>query len=129
MTKSKSGLTLTDRKFRNAEIVRLRAELKMPYKDIAAELQISTGVVTAVLKSERSAGRMPVKADKVHPYTWIIDRAKVNGSRGGKLSDVCEIIGLEGTQWIWNNRTKGLSFSEMIGVIAKDYYLDSIDEE
>jgi hypothetical protein len=116
------------KKFRNAEICRLRTEFKMPYKQISHLLGCTHGVVTCVLKSERAAGRCLRRSEGANPFSFILDRSKTNGMTAGKISTICEILGLEATQWIWKTRPEGMTFAEAIGVICKDAYLEHLDE-
>lgn len=122
----KRKFPLVDTRQRNIDIIRMRNEGK-PYKVIARELNCTTHVVTAVLKKLRLALRTdPVEYNS---YTYILDRAKPLGQKGGRVSELCAVLGIDAVKWVWKNRVEDLNFAENIGLIVKDAYLEATDDK
>ena len=124
MTKSK--YSFVDKTQRNKDIIELRNK-GTRYKAIAREVGCTIGVVTAVLK-KLSHNLQPVRGG-IRPYNYVIAQSSIDGLRGGKMSELCDALGLSGVKWVWKEKPDGMTFAEYTGVLLRDVYLDAVEEE
>jgi hypothetical protein len=124
MTKSK--YPFVDKTQRNKDIIELRNK-GTRYKAIAREVGCTTGVVTAVLK--KLSHDLQLVKGGIRPYNYVIAQSSIDGLRGGKMSELCDALGLSGVKWVWKNKPNGMTFAEYTGVLLRDVYLDAVEEE
>tara|TARA_R110000868_G_scaffold255920_7_gene512623 strand:- start:1138 stop:1548 length:411 start_codon:yes stop_codon:yes gene_type:complete len=108
---------------RNSKIIELR-EKHWSYGMIMDEVGCTKGVVIAVLRKMREG--LKTKRQKEDPFIYVLSQSKSVGMSGGRLSQICDVIGIEAVKWVWNNKPEGMNFAESIGVIVKDSYLYDI---
>lgn len=121
MAKTKQGYK--EMAARNNKIVELQGQ-KMKYKEIARELGVTVGVINAAMRKHRETNPMPANKN---PYKYVLDQSRIWGLRGGKISEVCHILGIDAVKWLWKSKPSDLNFAEYIGVIVKDAYLEEVD--
>ena len=114
-----------DNKQRNQEIVDLRKQF-LSYKEIAERLNITTNVVNQILRRSRYDGsiNLPCRTD---PYSYLLQKEKVLDNRVGKMSEICNVLGIDCINWILKCKPDDLNFAEFVGVMIKDEYLEDLD--
>ena len=114
-----------DNKQRNQEIVDLRKQF-LSYKEIAERLNITTDVVNQILRRARYDGsiNLPRRIDR---YLYLLQKEKVLDNRVGRMSEICNILGIDCIDWILRCKPDDLNFAEFIGVMIKDEYLEDLD--
>ncbi len=114
-----------DNKQRNQKIVDLRKQL-LSYKEIAERLNITTNVVNQILRRARYDGsiNLPCRTD---PYSYLLQKEKVLDNRVGRMSEICNVLGIDCINWILKCKPDDLNFAEFVGVMIKDEYLEDLD--
>jgi hypothetical protein len=113
-----------DRTKRNANIIKLR-EKGHSYKFIINNMGLTMGVVNAALKKDRFSGGVS-KRKIPDAYGFLSHR--LNGESAGRISTICEVIGIDGLRWILKNKPLDMTFAEFVGVLVKDTYLEETDK-
>jgi hypothetical protein len=114
-----------DNKQRNQEIVELRKQL-LSYKEIAKRLNITTDVVNQILRRARYDGSINLPR-RIDPYSYLLQKEKVLDNRVGRMSEICNVLGIDCIDWILRCKPDDLNFAEFIGVMLKDGYLEDLD--
>jgi DNA-binding CsgD family transcriptional regulator len=114
-----------ENKQRNQEIVDLRKQ-RLSYKQIGNRLNITTNVVNQILRRARNDGKinLPRCTD---PYSYLLQKEKVLDNRVGRMSEICNVLGIDCIDWILRCKPDDLNFAEFIGVMLKDEYLEDLD--
>lgn len=114
-----------DNKQRNQEIVELRKQL-LSYKEIAERLNITTDVVNQILRRARYDGSINLPR-RIDPYSYLLQKEKVLDNRVGRMSEICNVLGIDCIDWILRCKPDNLNFAEFVGVMIKDEYLEDLD--
>jgi hypothetical protein len=114
-----------DNKQLNKEIVKLRKQL-LSYKEIAERLNITTDVVNQILRRARYDGSINLPR-RIDPYSYLLQKEKVLDNRVGRMSEICNVLGIDCINWILRCKPDDLNFAEFIGVMLKDEYLEELD--
>ena len=122
MTKRKDPYV--DNTQRDANIIKLR-EKGHSYKSIMSKMGLTMGVVNAALKKDRFSGGVS-KRRPPDAYGFLSHR--LNGESAGRISTICEVIGIDGLKWILKNKPPDMTFAEFVGVLVKDAYLEETDK-
>jgi hypothetical protein len=59
----------------------------------------------------------------------VIAQSSIDGLRGGKMSELCDALGLSGVSGFGRTNPNGMTFAEYTGVLLRDVYLDAVEEE
>ena len=122
MTKRK--YPYVDHTQRDSNIIKLR-EKGHSYKSIMSNMGLTMGVVTAALKKDRFSGGVS-KRRPPDAYGFLSHR--LNGESAGRISTICEVIGIDGLRWILKSKPPEMTFAEFVGVLVKDAYLEETDK-
>jgi hypothetical protein len=107
-----------------ANIIKLR-EKGHSYKSIMSKMGLTMGVVNAALKKDRFSGGVS-KRRIPDAYGFLSHR--LNGESAGRISTICEVIGIDGLRWILKSKPPEMTFAEFVGVLVKDAYLEETDK-
>jgi hypothetical protein len=122
MTKRK--YPYVDHTQRDANIIKLR-EKGHSYKSIMSKMGLTMGVVNAALKKDRFSGGF-LNGDLQMRMVFLSHR--LNGESAGRISTICEVIGIDGLRWILKSKPPEMTFAEFVGVLVKDAYLEETDK-
>ena len=125
MKMKKPRIKRADNKQRNQEIVELRKQF-LSYKEIGKRLNITTNVVNQILRRARNDGYINLPKS-TNPYKYLLSKEGLLNNKVGRMSEICNVLGIDCINWILKCKPDDLNFAEFVGVMLKDEYLEELD--